>query len=217
MPADPKGPFRPWLGQVKGRITARMAALTALLPPCYPGVDLPLQIDVHLGGRGIALVPSVFVGTVPQLHQHPIDPTAPPWLVVPPAEGRLAQASLWAGRRPRGAALAALVGRNRAAVLRAIAGGCTTTEPAGRVGISLASASQHASVLRDAGLITTHRQGSGPARADPARHRAAAGRVSGPDNQSASGGGLAIVGRTMTSSDHRLVVSTFRITLRAGA
>jgi DNA-binding transcriptional ArsR family regulator len=28
------------------------------------------------------------------------------------------------------------------------------------VGISLAAASQHASVLRDAGLITTHRQGS---------------------------------------------------------
>jgi len=29
------------------------------------------------------------------------------------------------------------------------------------VGISLAAASQHASILRDAGLITTHRQGSG--------------------------------------------------------
>jgi predicted transcriptional regulator len=274
----PKGPFRPWVGQVKGRITPQMAALTALLPPCYPGVDLPMligeaptleagiqalmtvpsenvlaeiefidrmtrlpaaawaaaatggpgraqladaaraahralvepywhrisgclhaehvarsrtlasggpdgllsslqsqwlrwnppvlevlmpsQIDMHLGGRGIALVPSVFVGMVPQLHRHPTDPTALPWLVLPPAEGRLAQASLWTGRRPRGAALAALVGRNRAAVLRAVAGGCTTTELAGRVGISLASASQHASVLRDAGLITTHRQGS---------------------------------------------------------
>jgi DNA-binding transcriptional ArsR family regulator len=67
---------------------------------------------------------------------------------------------LWDHRRPRGAALAALVGRNRAAVLRATAHGCTTTELADRVGISLASASQHASVLRDAGLITTRRQGS---------------------------------------------------------
>jgi DNA-binding transcriptional ArsR family regulator len=100
------------------------------------------------------------VGTVPQLHRHPADPTALPWLVLPPAEDRFAQASLWARRRPRGAALAALVGRNRAAVLLAIATGCTTTELAGRVGISLAAASQHASVLRDAGLITTHRQGS---------------------------------------------------------
>jgi DNA-binding transcriptional ArsR family regulator len=67
---------------------------------------------------------------------------------------------LWDDPRPRGAALAALVGRNRAAVLSAIAHGCTTTELAGRVGISLTAASQHASVLRNAGLITTRRQGS---------------------------------------------------------
>ena len=52
------------------------------------------------------------------------------------------------------------MGRNRAAVLSAIAHGCTTTELAGRVGISLTAASQHASVLRNAGLITTRRQGS---------------------------------------------------------
>jgi DNA-binding transcriptional ArsR family regulator len=45
-------------------------------------------------------------------------------------------------------------------VLRTLADGCSTTELADRVGISLAAASQHASVLRDAGLITTHRQGS---------------------------------------------------------
>ena len=122
-------------------------------------VLVPGQVDLHLAGRGLALVPSVFVGTLPNLHQNDYDPAAPPWLVLPPADGRLGQAGLWADR-PRGAALAALVGRNRAAVLGAIAGGCTTTELAGRVGISLASASQHASVLRDAGLITTHRQGS---------------------------------------------------------
>jgi DNA-binding transcriptional ArsR family regulator len=51
------------------------------------------------------------------------------------------------------------VGRNRAAVLASIADGCTTTELAGRAGISVAAASQHASVLRDAGLIVTRRQG----------------------------------------------------------
>jgi len=61
--------------------------------------------------------------------------------------------------RSRGSALAALVGRNRAAVLQSIADGCTTTELARRVGISLAAASQHASVLRGAGLIATRRQG----------------------------------------------------------
>ncbi len=123
-------------------------------------VLVPADYDVPLNGRGIALVPSVFVGQIPSLHQNPNDPGSAPWLVVPPADGRMEQRHLWGNPRPRGAALAALVGRNRAAVLRTIADGCSTTELAGRVGISLAAASQHASVLRDAGLITTHRQGS---------------------------------------------------------
>jgi hypothetical protein len=123
-------------------------------------VLMPADCDVPLNGRGIALVPSVFVGQIPCLHQNPNDPTAAPWLVLPPADSRTGLCHLWDNPRPRGAALAALVGRNRAAVLRTIADGCSTTELADRVGISLAAASQHASVLRDAGLITTHRQGS---------------------------------------------------------
>ena len=118
---------------------------------------VPFDYDVYLNGRGVALVPSVFVGQIPMLHTNPNDPAAAPWLIVPPAGLR----HLWDDPQPRGAAaLAALVGRNRAAVLRTIADGCSTTELAGRVGISLAAASQHASVLRDAGLITTHRCGS---------------------------------------------------------
>ena len=123
-------------------------------------VLVPTDYDVPLNGKGIALVPSVFVGQIPSLHENPSDPNSVPWLVVPPAASRIEQRHLWGNPRPRGAALAALVGRNRAAVLRTIAEGCSTTELAGRVGISLAAASQHASVLRDAGLITTHRQGS---------------------------------------------------------
>ena len=123
-------------------------------------VLVPTDYDVPLNGRGIALVPSVFVGQIPGLHQNPNDPSSVPWLVLPPADSRMKQGHLWGNPRPRGAALAALVGRNRAAVLRSIAEGCSTTELADRVGISLAAASQHASVLRDAGLITTHRQGS---------------------------------------------------------
>jgi hypothetical protein len=123
-------------------------------------VLVPADTDVPLNGKGIALVPSVFVGQIPSLHENPSDPNSVPWLVLPPADSRMEQRHLWGDPRPRGAALAALVGRNRAAVLRTIAEGCSTTELAGRVGISLAAASQHASVLRDAGLITTHRQGS---------------------------------------------------------
>jgi Helix-turn-helix domain len=83
-------------------------------------VLVPGQTEMHLAGRGIALVPLPYSSA---------------------------------------SALAALVGRNRAAVLGSIADGCTTTELAERVRISVAAASQHASVLRDAGLIVTRRQG----------------------------------------------------------
>jgi DNA-binding transcriptional ArsR family regulator len=122
----------------------------------------PGRVEMELGGRGIALVPSVFVGRAPSLHENPNDEDEMPRLILP-AEGA-GRARLWAASRglagSRGSALAALVGRNRAAVLQSIADGCTTTELAHRVGISLAAASQHASVLRGAGLIATRRQGS---------------------------------------------------------
>jgi DNA-binding transcriptional ArsR family regulator len=55
--------------------------------------------------------------------------------------------------------LAALLGPTRAGVLRALAEPRGTTELAGVVGISPASASEHAKVLRDANLIETSRQG----------------------------------------------------------
>ncbi|WP_229403573.1 ArsR/SmtB family transcription factor [Micromonospora okii] len=55
--------------------------------------------------------------------------------------------------------LAALLGGTRAAVLTAVGAGCGTTELARRVGVSAATASQHASVLRAAGLIDTRRTG----------------------------------------------------------
>ena len=113
--------------------------------------------EMELGGRGIALVPSVFVGKEPSLHENPNDMDEVPRLVLPASDA--GGARLWAAPRSPGSALAALVGRNRAAVLRSIADGCSTTELADRVGISLAAASQHAAVLRGAGLIATRRQG----------------------------------------------------------
>ena len=118
---------------------------------------MPTDLDMHLDGRGLALVPSVFVGKCPSLHENPNDCAEMPRLVLPAADA--GRARLWGGSRPPGAALAALVGRNRAAVLRSIADGCTTTELARRAGVSLAAASQHATVLRDAGLIASRRQG----------------------------------------------------------
>jgi Helix-turn-helix domain len=115
--------------------------------------------DLYLEGRGLSLVPSVFTGKVPNLIHDPTHPSATPRLLLPASDERVRACGLWDGPRSNGAALAALVGRNRAAVLGAVADGCTTTELAGRVGISIAAASQHASVLRDAGLITSSRHG----------------------------------------------------------
>jgi DNA-binding transcriptional ArsR family regulator len=121
-------------------------------------IGMPGTVEMDLAGRGLALVPSVFVGREPSLHENPNDGDETPRLILPATDA--GRAGLWAASRSRGSALAALVGRNRAAVLQSIADGCTTTELARRVGISLAAASQHASVLRGAGLIATRRQGS---------------------------------------------------------
>jgi DNA-binding transcriptional ArsR family regulator len=59
-----------------------------------------------------------------------------------------------------GPSLGRLVGHTRSAVLQAIRLGCTTSELARRAGVSLASASQHAAVLREAGLVVTLRNGN---------------------------------------------------------
>ncbi|MEV7552941.1 winged helix-turn-helix domain-containing protein [Amycolatopsis sp. NPDC089917] len=57
--------------------------------------------------------------------------------------------------------LTSLLGRTRAEVLRLLGAErpLTTTELARAAGISLAGASQHASILREAGLVLTERHG----------------------------------------------------------
>jgi DNA-binding transcriptional ArsR family regulator len=119
----------------------------------------PTELDLHLNGSGIVIVPSMFAGRFASLHLDGRDLSAPPRLVLPVAD---ASAGDQPGGEPAGgrAALAALLGRTRAAALHAIADGCTTSELARLCGVSIAAASQHATVLRNAGLIITHRQGS---------------------------------------------------------
>ena len=168
---------QPFWPRIRARLHAEQAARRRTLADGGPGallaslqgprirwrppvleIGMPGTVEMELGGRGIALVPSVFVGREPSLHENPNHEDEMPRLILPAEDARSAR--LWAPSRSRGSALAALVGRNRAAVLQSVADGCTTTELARRVGISLAAASQHASVLRGAGLIATRRQGS---------------------------------------------------------
>jgi DNA-binding transcriptional ArsR family regulator len=111
--------------------------------------------DIHLGGRGILLVPSFFCWL------RPITLRAPdrqPVLVYP-----IDHDIGWYADQPgtSSRALSALVGRTRAVVLETIAASvaCSTTELARRVGISPAGASQHAAVLREAGIVATYRDG----------------------------------------------------------
>ncbi|MGW0705936.1 MarR family transcriptional regulator [Streptomyces sp. NPDC002643] len=118
----------------------------------HPTVDR----DVHLDGRGMLLVPSYFNW------QRPVtlaDPDLPPVLVYPllhepPAPRRAERAGSPVE------SLAALLGRSRAAALYAVAAaGATTGEIARAAGVAASSASRHATLLRDAGLITSVRHG----------------------------------------------------------
>lgn len=107
--------------------------------------------ELSLNGRGLLLIPSFFCVSNPLTL---LDPALPPVLIYPVPR----HPDLLLEHRPA-AALGALIGTTRAAVLDAIgARGPTTTELARQVNISTASASEHTTVLRQAGLITSHRQ-----------------------------------------------------------
>lgn len=111
-------------------------------------VVYPVDRDLHLDGRGLLLVPSCFARSPVAL----ADTALPPTLVYP-AGPRTADD---APRMHKG--LAPLLGHTRAAVLQALGGDPTTTELARRAGVSLSSASEHAAVLRGAGLVSSVRQ-----------------------------------------------------------
>lgn len=89
------------------------------------------------------------------------DTDLPPALVYPtqPPPGTLHRLELGGTHVTRHTSLAALLGRTRAEALEATAAGCTTSELALLCGVSVAAASQQATVLREAGLITTRRDG----------------------------------------------------------
>ncbi|MFE9558250.1 ArsR/SmtB family transcription factor [Streptomyces sp. NPDC006703] len=104
------------------------------------------ELTFNLGGQGLALRPNHF------LH-HPtaiLTDLRPPVLMYP------------ASNRPthNTDGLTGLVGPARARALRAIAQEpCTTRQLAEHLGVSPPTASAHASALRNAGAITTERQG----------------------------------------------------------
>ncbi|MFJ8647322.1 ArsR/SmtB family transcription factor [Streptomyces sp. NPDC093546] len=137
--------------------------LLASLPPTLRWrspvleADYPVDRDLYLDGRGLLLQPSFFCRGTPVVYR---DPDLPPVLVYPVTHSDAPAAGEPAGGGGASSSLGRLVGHTRSAVLKAIGHGGTTSELARRAGVSLASASQHAGVLREAGLVVTLRQGS---------------------------------------------------------
>lgn len=120
-------------------------------------LEVPCGDDriVDLGGRGLRLAPSLFLRDRPGLLI--TTGTDAPILLYPALTGQPTD-ELWQCEDPHPQALGALVGRTRAGVLRALRASRTTTELGRALGVSSATASQHAAVLRGAGLISTRRR-----------------------------------------------------------
>ncbi|MFE5406331.1 ArsR/SmtB family transcription factor [Streptomyces sp. NPDC056580] len=137
-----------------GGVRALLESLRPLAqwrPPVLE-VDYPTDRDLRLEGRGLLLVPSYFCWGRPTALA---DPTLGPVLVYPVTARPLDVVPENDSRVDR------LLGRTRASVLTEVARGRprSTSEVASAVGIALPSASYQLTVLRDGGLVTSHREG----------------------------------------------------------
>ncbi|HEX5194458.1 MAG TPA: DUF5937 family protein [Solirubrobacteraceae bacterium] len=111
------------------------------------------QPDIDLAGRGLLLIPSVFIWPGIAFTS---DPFWPPALVYP-ARG---VAALWPTAPTAPAdSLARLLGRSRAAVLDALDEPASTTQLVATLGLTLGATGDHLATLRAAGLVTRSRAG----------------------------------------------------------
>lgn len=112
----------------------------------------PVDRTLRLAGRGLTLVPSYFCTGAPVTL---IDPELPPTLVYPihhPVNGSTPTAKVPAWLVP-------LLSRTRAECLYVLVTPYTTSQLAVRLGVSIGTASKQAMILRNAGLITSVRDG----------------------------------------------------------
>ncbi|KAF3463496.1 winged helix-turn-helix domain-containing protein [Streptomyces sp. Tu 3180] len=118
-------------------------------------VRYPEDRDLHLGGRGVRLIPSHFCWNTPIALA---DPALPQVLAYPVAHPPAWAPAVTRDRRPE--ALAALLGRTRARVLAALESTATTGELTRRLNISAPSASEHIAALREVSLAHSQRVGA---------------------------------------------------------
>jgi DNA-binding transcriptional ArsR family regulator len=105
--------------------------------------------ELDLAGQELVLMPSVFAWPGGAIMYDPPG-------VIYPARGI---GEIWHPPRRSGGDLAALIGKTRATVLQALAEPASTTGLADRTGVPVSSVSEHLSVLRAAGLVSTSRTG----------------------------------------------------------
>jgi DNA-binding transcriptional ArsR family regulator len=111
-----------------------------------------LSAAVPLDGRGLVLVPSVFVW--PRVFAK-TDPRWPPVLRYP-ARGI---ATLWESGAAAPGGLAAVLGRSRAILLAGLAAPASSAELVRRTGLSRGAVSRQLGLLEAAGLVSGHRAG----------------------------------------------------------
>ncbi|GAP48760.1 hypothetical protein [Streptomyces azureus] len=141
-----------------GGVEGMLAGLSPMTRWSRPVLHVKYPVedrDLHLDGRGLTLVPSYFSWDAP------VSLAAPelqPVLCYPLLHEPAVPASHPLAESPS-TPLTVLLGSSRAVALRVIAAGATTGEIARAAGVSASSASRHATALRGAGLITSHRNG----------------------------------------------------------
>lgn len=113
--------------------------------------DHPRELDIALDGSGLVLQPSLFWTGPPLVACH----TGLPAVLIYPALTPLPLLDAPTDRD----ALAVVLGTTRAAVLRLLIHRQTTTGLARELDVSAASVSHHTRALREAGLITSVRDG----------------------------------------------------------
>ena len=113
-------------------------------------VERSIDATTVLGGRGLLLVPSVFIGQGLAVYgEAPWQPT-----IVYPARGA---GLVFEEADPPTDPLAPLLGRTRAGLLLALATPSSTTQLAALTGASIGATGDHLKVLLDAGLISRAR------------------------------------------------------------
>ncbi|WP_407561267.1 DUF5937 family protein [Streptomyces sp. 184] len=137
------------LGELFALLHRRLSYQDGLLTVRTKGSQ---RYERDLGGDGLLLMPSAFVW--PDV----VTGFQPPWqpTVIYPARG---VGALWSDTGPEAAqTLARLLGAGRATVLAALVEPASTSALARRLGLAPSSVSAHLSVLKAAGLLTSHRE-----------------------------------------------------------